>query len=253
MFDDFSRGGSQDGRRFGASLLLAALAFGLVAGSLVVASAAVRSGPPEEELVQVEFAPPPEPEPEPEPPPPQPEPPPPEPERPEPRPRVQRDELVQPEEISDEELEESDDALVDDDGTGGPVDGFLDGTRGGTGTAPAPEPEPEPEPPPPPPRPRGPVMRPENATGGDMIGGMPPITYPPGARASGVQGMVIIKCAIDLEGVPQRCTVLRGAEPLHAAALANVRARRFTPVRLPDGTPIEVWKIFPVRFQLTNM
>jgi len=252
VFEDFSKSGYPDGRRFYASVIVAAAVFGLVGGGIVVASAAVRSAPPEEELVQVEFQPPPEPEPPPAPEP-EPEPPPPRQERAEPRPAVQRDELVQPDEIDDDELEESDDALVDDEGAGGPVDGFLDGRPGGTGRAAAPEPEPEPEPAPAPRRPRGPVMRPENAIGGEMIGGMPPIEYPPAAQSAGVQGMVIVKCAIDLEGRPERCSVLRGHDLLNAAALRNVRQRRFTPVRLPDGTPIEVWKVFPVRFQLTNM
>jgi TonB family protein len=158
---------------------------------------------------------------------------------------------VQPEEISDDDLEESDRELSEERGTGGSRDGSLDGRRGGTGIAPAPPPPPPP--PAPPPAPRGPIMRPENAIGGDMIGGMPPIEYPEAARSSGVSGMVIVKCVITLAGEPDDCTVLRGNPLLDAAAVANVRARRFTPVRLPDGTAIQVWKIFPVRFQLTNI
>lgn len=245
MFDDFRERGSSDRKRFGASLIIAAGTFGLFGASMVAATANVRSGPVEEELAQVEFATPPEPEPPP--PPPPPEPPAPRPERP--RPAVVREELVQPEEISDEELERSDRALREEGGGGG-RDGSLDGTRGGTGVAPEPPPPP---PPPPPPVPRGPVMRPENAVGGDMIGGMPPIAYPDAARSSGVQGMVIVKCVINLAGETENCSVLRGHPVLNDAALANVQARRFTPVRLPDGTSIEVWKVFPVRFQLTNM
>ena len=247
MFEDFQRKTGEDGRRFGASLAVAGIVFGTFAVSMVAATAGVRSGAAEEELVQVEFAPPPEPEP-----PPPPPPPPdlaPRRERPDPRPAVVREELVQPEEIADDELEESDDALADDASGTGARDGSLDGRRGGTGVAPAPPPPP----PAPPPPPRGPVMRPENAIGGEMVGAMPPIAYPDAARSSGVSGMVIVKCAIDLRGVPRQCSVLRGHPLLNDAALMNVQARRFTPVRLPDGTEIEVWKMFPVRFQLTNM
>jgi hypothetical protein len=64
---------------------------------------------------------------------------------------------------------------------------------------------------------------------------------------------VIVKCAIALSGEPVRCSVLRGVTELNASALAWVQQQRFVPAHLPDGTQIVQWKIFPVRFRLTNM
>ncbi len=242
MFEDFQakRSGS---RHMGASVVVALLAYGSGAAALVAASTRVVEQPAIEEAeVLVEFAPPPEEEPEPEPE----EILPPEPAPQSPRPRVQRPEILQPEEIPDETPDESDRALVDA-APSGPIGGFTNGRPGGTGKKVA-----RPTPPPKPVRKRRPSRLPENATPPRLIAGLRP-AYPPAARRSGIQGVVIVRLRINADGTVARFEIVRGPEVFYESVRAWVRTIRFRPARLPDGTAIAIIRSLPIPFRLTNV
>src|SRR5256885_8845909 len=167
MFDDFcpSSTAQHSRARFRRSMAAAVLMYGSSSAAIVGATATVRKIVEEKET-QVKFAPPPEPEPEPPPPPPPTATPP----KTSPRPKAKRPELAPPDKISNEKLKESDKPLAAATDTG-PVDGFLDGTPGGTGTGRA-----APPPPPPPPPKLEPMILPVE------IGGNDKPRYPPAAK-----------------------------------------------------------------------
>ncbi len=76
------------------------------------------------------------------------------------------------------------------------------------------------------------------------------IDYPPGARRDGVEGLVIVGLIVDDEGRPSDLEVLRSPDDrLSEAALAAVRASRFTPGR-QDGRPVRVRHSISVPFRL---
>jgi protein TonB len=261
MFNDFGKEdpdtrGSR--KRFGASLAVSAVVYGVIAAVLIAATAAARSAveePEQDEPVQVEFAPKPEPKPQPEP---KPEPEPEPKAKPKPksraRPKARRKEMKPPDEVPDEKPEESDGPLPEAKSSG-PVDGFLDGVVGGTGTESAqakatPEPEPEPKPK----RPRGPVHLPERASPPKRLSTGPSHPeYPAKARAQGVQGLVIARVVVRTDGTLDRIQILRG-NPLFKPAVRRWLGKvRYEPAKLPSGKPIAVYKIIRVPFRLSNM
>ena len=250
VFEDFhGRRDREAKRRFGASLTVAGFAFSALAATAVATTASGLSSTSREEELVVDLAPPPEPEPEPEP---EVEPPPPSPSpSPSPRPRVARPELATPDEVPDDELEQSNADLVDGHEAGG-RNGFTDG-GGGRGTGEGVRHEAPPPEPPPRPRPSGPIQLPESGVPAQRIGDPPPLDYPEAARRSGIQGAVLVRCAIDLRGVPGQCRVLRGAPELRDSALEWAMRNRFTPAQLEDGTAVVTWKVLPVIFRLTNI
>lgn len=108
---------------------------------------------------------------------------------------------------------------------------------------------PEATPPPPSPRPQPPLIRP----GGDIkpplkIADMAP-TYPPLARAAGVEGIVIVEAVIAEDGLVRDVRVLRSIPLLDAAAMEAVRQWRFTPTLL-NGEPVPIVMTVTVAFRL---
>lgn len=247
MFEEFDpRVQRTEKRRMGASLAISSLVYLGIAGGVVAASAAARQAVKEDELVQIQFAQPPEPaKVEPEPPPPEPTPPTP---TEAPRPKTKRKELTPPKEVPKDKPAESDKPLADapaDDGK----DGFTDGVAGGTGKAAAPAPTP----PPPPAAPSGPVHLPEKATPPQLKSGSASPAYPEAARKAGVQGMVVARVTIAKDGKVTNVEILKGPEVFHEAVKAALARWQYEPARLPDGTPIAVFRIVPVPFKLENM
>lgn len=103
-----------------------------------------------------------------------------------------------------------------------------------------------PPPPPPPPRPVVPVggkIRPPQ-----KIADVAPI-YPPLARASGIQGFVILEAVIAEDGSVRDVRVLRSIPLLDGAAMEAVRQWRFTPTLL-NGEPVPVVMTVTVAFRL---
>jgi hypothetical protein len=128
MFDDFteSSGEPLGRKRFGSSMAIAIIAYSGAGLALVSATNHARQLA-QENLTQVEFAPP-------APPPPEPEVAAPEQEAPKPRAKAKRDVLKPPDKLPLDKPRESDKPLAAA-APSGPVEGFLDGVVGGTGTA----------------------------------------------------------------------------------------------------------------------
>jgi len=115
---------------------------------------------------------------------------------------------------------------------------------GGTAEAvesPAPVSKPEP-----PPRPKGPSRPPRVI---DWID--PP--YPEQARQQGIEGTVVLKLTVGIDGSARNVTVFRSAghAALDQAAVAHVRKTRFSPA-LRDGYAVAAAIAFRVRFRLVN-
>ena len=74
-------------------------------------------------------------------------------------------------------------------------------------------------------------------------------TYPPEARASGIQGVVILETLIDADGFVVDARVLRSIPLLNEAALDAVRQWRFVPTLL-NGEARSVLMTVTVNFML---
>ena len=76
-------------------------------------------------------------------------------------------------------------------------------------------------------------------------------TYPPMARARGLEGVVVLRAIVDREGrVEEAVTVVTSAPTFDEAAVAAVRRWRFQPGRDGDNTIVRVLIEIPIRFQL---
>lgn len=223
MFDDFSKTTDRAAKkRMRRAATAAAVIYGGSFGALVAATATARHVV-EEELMQIEFAPPPEPEPEPPPPEPAPE------VKPHvsPRPKARRPELAPPKEISNEKPKESDAPLLEA-GEAGPVDGFLDGVEGGTGTARAPDPPPPP--------------KPEPLTVPVEIKSAQP-KYPKGAERKGIEGAVVVAFDVLENGAVANPKIVSGPPEFHEAVLEAALTWRYRPAKRGDK---------PVRHRMTK-
>ena len=75
--------------------------------------------------------------------------------------------------------------------------------------------------------------------------------YPKSAKEEGVQGIVLLRAAVDTEGTPSDIRVLRSPDPrLSEAALAAAREWRWEPARDADGTPVAVYFTLTFNFAL---
>jgi protein TonB len=75
--------------------------------------------------------------------------------------------------------------------------------------------------------------------------------YPDEARASGQEGLVVLKIVVLADGSVGRVQVLKGDEPFVAAALAAVRTWRYSPA-LVEGRPTSVFRIVKMPFRLNR-
>jgi protein TonB len=250
MFAGFETRSDADAtRRYAITSGLALAVLGGLATAAIVFSGGPEEKDPEPEVIDVTFQAPPEEAP----PPPVPVP------KPEtvkvahsdaPRPTRAPD---TPTKIADKQLEESDETRfkVTDGGDGGGemvAGADLGGVGGGLGSGP---------PPPPPPRPRpvkavakaGPIPMPEEATPPKPLPGNAAPAYPEEARTSGVEGEVYLKIVINEDGSVGDIEVKKGEEPFVSAAVAAVKAWKYTPALL-DGKPITIYRIIKVPFKL---
>lgn len=243
MFEGFQqRGDPAQRRRLAASgtLTLAALAAGTAA---LIAMAATDVPREVAKKVQVAFRPPPPPVVEEAPPPPPPRAPPPKVPKnvevveveglPPPAP------LVAPAEVPEE-------ALAEAEPTGEPVVvAVAPGSGGGDfgGATIATEP--------PAPRRPGPVQLPESAAPPRPLASNRPPEYPEESRASGREGLVILKIIVDEEGRVTVVSVLRGEEPFASAAVRAVQTWRYRPATL-DGSPISIYRTLKLPFRIRS-
>jgi TonB family protein len=75
--------------------------------------------------------------------------------------------------------------------------------------------------------------------------------YPAGAKADGIEGIVIIELTLDREGRPIEATAVRGPSPLIGAALDAARQWRYEPTLL-NGEPVPVRMSVTVTFSLSG-
>ena len=119
------------------------------------------------------------------------------------------------------------------------------GTIDGIGVASAPPP-----PPPPPPQPIAPIRPHSGVRAPTKTVHVAPI-YPPLARASRVQGLVVIEATIDIRGNVESARVLRSIPLLDQAALDAVHQWRFTPTQL-NGVAVPIIMTVTVNFMLSE-
>ncbi len=78
----------------------------------------------------------------------------------------------------------------------------------------------------------------------------PPV-YPKGAKEEGLQGIVVLRAAVDTDGIPSDILVLRSPDSrLGEAALAAARQWRWEPARTNEGKPIAVYFTLTFNFKL---
>jgi periplasmic protein TonB len=75
-------------------------------------------------------------------------------------------------------------------------------------------------------------------------------TYPQEARATGKQGMVVLKVTILANGSVAKVEVLRGEEPFKSSAVEAVKKWKYKPAMF-KGQPISVYRIIQIPFRLT--
>ena len=96
----------------------------------------------------------------------------------------------------------------------------------------------------------GAIALPEDAVPPMPANGNPIPPYPQEARASGKQGMVVLKVVILADGRVADVQVMRGEEPFVSAAVQTVKGWHYTPA-LFKGQPITVYRIIQIPFRLT--
>lgn len=82
---------------------------------------------------------------------------------------------------------------------------------------------------------------------------IPAPKYPESARRAGIEGDVIIKVLVDVDGsiLDARIFLSSGFEELDNAALAASMKAKFEPAK-QFGTPVKVWVSIPIKFKLTG-
>jgi protein TonB len=73
--------------------------------------------------------------------------------------------------------------------------------------------------------------------------------YPDIARQANVDGIVVLRALIGVDGHVQDVVVFKSIPMLDSAAMAGVRRWTFTPA-VTNGHPVRVWVSVPVRFTL---
>jgi protein TonB len=77
----------------------------------------------------------------------------------------------------------------------------------------------------------------------------PHIAYTPEARAARVEGLMVVRCIIEVDGSVGSCELLKPVPHMERAVLEALRARRYKPVMV-DGQPMRVKYTFNVRLVL---
>jgi protein TonB len=94
-----------------------------------------------------------------------------------------------------------------------------------------------------------PINLPESGTPPEPLASNVLPEYPSDARSKGLEGMVILKGVVELDGRVTGLKVMRGDEPFASAALSAVKTWRFKPA-VVGGQPAAVYRIFKVPFRL---
>jgi len=82
---------------------------------------------------------------------------------------------------------------------------------------------------------------------------IPEPQYPNQARRGGIEGLVIVKALVEINGHVMWVEILRssGSNLLDNAALGAAKKATFSPAML-DGSPVRVWVSIPYNFRLVE-
>lgn len=82
---------------------------------------------------------------------------------------------------------------------------------------------------------------------------MPPPVYPPLAAKAGIEGKVIVKMLVDIDGGVTAVEVIKssGNPMLDESAIAAAKQSKFTPARQRDKL-VRVWVVRQIEFKLTG-
>jgi protein TonB len=94
----------------------------------------------------------------------------------------------------------------------------------------------------------GPLHISKGVSAGMLLAPIRPI-YPPIAKATGVQGTVVVSAVISRTGAIESLHVLSGPPLLQSAALEAIRAARYRPYQL-NGESTEVETTITVNFRI---
>jgi len=94
-----------------------------------------------------------------------------------------------------------------------------------------------------------PINLPESATPPRELDSNVSPEFPADMRSRGQEGLVILKIVVDEEGRVGTVKVMRGEEPFVGAAVAAVKAWRYSPA-LVAGQPTSVYRIVKIPFRL---
>ncbi|MFO7734798.1 MAG: energy transducer TonB, partial [bacterium] len=75
--------------------------------------------------------------------------------------------------------------------------------------------------------------------------------YPPALKEEGVEGQVIMKIGIDLNGKIKSIEILEADHPLFIKyAVSAMKKTEFFPAELEDGSPVDTKVEIPIKFEL---
>jgi periplasmic protein TonB len=240
VFDEVTKreGGKRAAKRgiwiLGSSAAQTALVVGIIAASTALAKRAA-----DEKLVEVKFlkAAPPAP--------PAPPPPPPAPKRKvvQQKPKTEakpRPAMMQPKEMpQDLKLPDPNEPAEEDVGDEGSEGGVVGGVVGGVaGSAPAP----------PPPPPRGPVEFNATMSPPALLSG-PPLEYTQQALEREVEGTMLVKCVVRVDGTVHDCRVLKSVPFMDRAVVSVLERRRYKPAT-QGGQQLDVEYTFTIKLKL---
>lgn len=99
--------------------------------------------------------------------------------------------------------------------------------------------------------PKGPERMTAGTTPPKAISGGGKSEYPAAAKAAGIEGKVVVKYVVTVNGDPEQIQAVSGPEALRAACEATVRGTKFSPA-MRDGHPVEVVRTKACSFKLST-
>jgi protein TonB len=85
----------------------------------------------------------------------------------------------------------------------------------------------------------------------ELISGPAKPDYTREALEARVEGVMIVRCTITVEGKPENCRIIKPLPHMEEAVLSTLRRQRYKPVTF-QGRPIAVDYVFNFRFVLPN-
>jgi len=74
--------------------------------------------------------------------------------------------------------------------------------------------------------------------------------YTPRALQDEVEGVMLVKCVVTVDGAVRGCRVLQGLPFMNSAVIEALERRRYAPARLPGGQAVDVDYTFRIRLEL---